>query len=339
MPTVSYGIANTANDVTQLPGAGLFDTVPASGTGSGFFYWVGFRFLAVAVPQGATITSATLTLKKDAAQSVAGTWGVLKGVNADTTAAWTTTDPSVATKTSQSVTIVDGATQNYDVAAIVQAIVNRAGWVSGNALGFAGDPTGATGLMAWIDYDASTTNCAQLSITYTTGGGGTVHQGALAISGVGSITATASRKAAGTLTIAGVGTLASAGSAKRAGALAVSGVGAVSVAGVRRQPGALAVSGAGDVSVTPALRQPGTLSASGSGSVSVTPSLRQPGALDVSATGGTTYQASAIFSGSAAFGGAAAVSFEADLITDEPEEPVTDGSAMMNRRRRLSAVR
>ena len=171
MPTVSYGISNTANDVADVAGFGIFDTTVANGTQTGFDFAAGLRFLGVAVPQGATIDSATLTLKKDAPNSIAGSWGVLKGVAADNAPAWTTTGPSSASKTTQSVSIVDGATQNYDVAAIVQAIVNRSGWASGNALAFAGDPTGTTGLMAWIDYSVSTTNCAQLSITYSTGGG------------------------------------------------------------------------------------------------------------------------------------------------------------------------
>lgn len=170
MPTVSYGITNTADDVLAAPGLGTQESNVANGLSTPFSFYVGLRFVGVAVPQGATITSATLTLKKDAANSSAGTWGSIKGVASDNAPAWTTTDPSVASKTTQSKTVIDGATQNYDVAAIVSAIVGRSGWSSGNALAFAGDPTGSSAVMAWVDYSTSSTNCAQLSITYTAGG-------------------------------------------------------------------------------------------------------------------------------------------------------------------------
>lgn len=172
MPTVSYGIANTADDVTayNVGSVVVEPTLPSNGFVGSLLFTAGLRFLGVAVPQGATITAATLTLKKDAANSSAGAWGALKGVNSNSAPAWATTDPISAAKTTQSVAIVDGATQTYDVAAIVQSIVNRTGWSSGNALAFAGDPTGATGAMAWTDYGSSTTNCAQISITYTAGG-------------------------------------------------------------------------------------------------------------------------------------------------------------------------
>lgn len=172
--TVTYQITDTADDVAErsLSGspAGMYDFYVPSGFDGARLYWAGIRFIGVAVPNGATITSATLTLKSPESAS-AGTWGVIKGVNSDNAPAWTTTGPLTASKTTQSKTIVDGATQAYDVAAIVQAIVGRAGWSSGGALAFVSDPTGSTGLMSWVDYDASSTDCAQLSITYTTGGG------------------------------------------------------------------------------------------------------------------------------------------------------------------------
>lgn len=173
MPTVSYGITNTADDGSAIPGIAAYSDVnPANGLYSGYPVSVGFRFLGVAVPQGATIDSATLTLKKDTASpNTAGNWGIIAGVNSDNAALFSAANPpNTATKTSESVTVVDGATQNYDVKPIVQAIVNRSGWTSGNALAFAGNQTGSTGVMFWIDFFGSSTDCAQLSITYTAGG-------------------------------------------------------------------------------------------------------------------------------------------------------------------------
>lgn len=170
MPTLSLGIINTADDVSAYSYLGSPTTLepgaPANGVIQTIPFTVGFRFQAVAVPAGAVITAATLTLKKDAGSSTPGTWGEIRGVASDNAPPWTTVDPIAAPKTSQSKTVVDGATQAYDVAGIVQAIVGRAGWASGNALAFAGVIDGATGAMAWIDFGASAANSAKLSITY-----------------------------------------------------------------------------------------------------------------------------------------------------------------------------
>lgn len=170
MPTVSLGIINTADDISAYSYLGsptmIEPGAPANGVLQTIPFTAGFRFQAVAVPKGAIITAATLTLKKDAASSTPGTWGEFRGVAADNAPPWTTVDPIAAAKTTQSKPIVDGATQAYDVAAIVQAIINRAGWASGNALAFAGVIGSATGAMAWIDFGASAANSAKLSITY-----------------------------------------------------------------------------------------------------------------------------------------------------------------------------
>lgn len=174
MPTVSYGITNTADDVTDYTSIGA--GVDTNNTSNGLVFGaysipIGLRFLLVSVPQGATISAATLTLKKNASQPyIATSHGSIKGVASDSAPAWATTRPALASLTAQSVTVVDSATVAYDVAAIVQAIVNRAGWASGNAMAFAGDTTGANGAIAWVDYSVSSTDCAQLSITYTAGG-------------------------------------------------------------------------------------------------------------------------------------------------------------------------
>jgi len=233
VPTVSYGITNTADDVSDATsaGGGVDNTSVLQGLLFGTYSVpAGLRFLAVAVPQGATITAATLTLKKDASQPYISTnHGSLKGVASDNAPAWATTRPALAAKTTQSVSVVNSATVAYDVAAIVQVIVNRAGWVSGNALAFAGDTAGANGAITWVDYSTSATNCAQLSITYTTGGGGSSYAIAGAASGSAATAASPKRSApsAGAVTA----TAASAGSGSVARAITGSSISAGSVSG------------------------------------------------------------------------------------------------------------
>jgi hypothetical protein len=167
--TVNYGIANTADDAVYayeyLDNTYLFFGAYDSSQAAGV------HFSGVAVPQAATITSATLTVKRDDANTQAGSnYGVVKGVASDNAPAWTTTNPLAASKTTESVTVTNNATVAYDVAAIVQVIVNRAGWASGNAMAFVSDATGANGAVGVIDYVNSSTDAAQLSITYTSGG-------------------------------------------------------------------------------------------------------------------------------------------------------------------------
>jgi len=177
MPTVSYQITDTADDATDTGAlGGLSATQVTNGIAFGMYTLIaGLRFLGVAVPKGATITAATLELKKSATQQFIGTnHGRLRGAAVDNIAVWSASNsPATVTKTTESVVVADAATVAYDVKAIVQAIVNRAGWTSGNALAFVGDPTGADGALIWVDYGASPADAAKLSITYETGGGPT----------------------------------------------------------------------------------------------------------------------------------------------------------------------
>lgn len=171
MPTVSYSIVDTVDDVSYAPGLGLDVSGPAQGD-----YGiaglppisVGFRFRAIAVPAGATITSATLTLTRSSHLGGASL-GRLHGAATDNVALWTSTGPALVPKTTESVVVTSGATVAYNVTAIVQAIVSRAGWTAGNALGFAGDPTGSNGAIVWVDYQTNPTQAAKLSITYEEG--------------------------------------------------------------------------------------------------------------------------------------------------------------------------
>ena len=183
MPTVSYGITNTADDVTYnaddlggFQATLLFvgDFVPLTGLPSPNYS--GFRFPGVAVPAGATINSATLTLKRNDASPALGsssggsTFGAMRGLASDDAPSLDSSVLLSGTKTTASVTITNGATIALNVASIVQEVVGRSGWASGNALAFLSDPTGANGFIELIDRAASSTNCAQLSITYTAGG-------------------------------------------------------------------------------------------------------------------------------------------------------------------------
>lgn len=125
---------------------------------------LGLRYSGIAVPRGALITSATLALKSFAVGGGTGTkWGRLYGDAVDDAPAWSSSSrPDQIAKTTAFTTLnystVNDAILNQDVTAIVQEIVNRAGWTSGNALRIGGDPqagAGSDGQAVLRDLDSS----------------------------------------------------------------------------------------------------------------------------------------------------------------------------------------
>jgi hypothetical protein len=106
---------------------------------------VGARFNGVSVPAGASITTAYLQFQSDEAHSVPATL-TIKGQSADSPPTFTTTsfDLSSRPTTTAAVTWSPGAwvgigdaglaQRSSDLAGIVQEIVNRPGWTSGNSL-------------------------------------------------------------------------------------------------------------------------------------------------------------------------------------------------------------
>lgn len=132
----------------------------AIGGASGNQYNSWLMFTGVTIPQGATITSATLTLGTQGfAQAATAT---LKGSAADTIAAGPTTLAAfvAAARTTASTGFNQGST-TVNVTSQIQEIVNRAGWASGNNLVFYADSTSGTTLFStW-------TAGHSLSVTYT----------------------------------------------------------------------------------------------------------------------------------------------------------------------------
>lgn len=291
MPTVNNSITITADDASAVASPATLDaTGVIAGNVFGTNYYAGLRFLAVAVPQGATITSATLTLIVGGAAfggtgaGAASGFGNWKGVASDNAPTWSTANLAITTsRTTASATILGSTTvettRAHDVTSIVQEIVNRAGWVSGNALAIAGDPTGATSYCPYYDYVDNSAKAATLSITYASGGGGTgtasITLAALTASGTGKVTLRAtSGVTLSALTSSGTGKVAlKATAAVTLGALTVAGTGRLQITGTGAAAlsaltvagtGALQGAGTGSAAVTL-----GDLTAAGAGVVRV----------------------------------------------------------------------
>ncbi len=144
----------------------------------------GFRYTSIPIPNGATITDARLQFHVD--ESSSGTLEVIfHGEDIDDSPVLTTADFDLSSrnKTSASVNWIvpswptvseEGADQlSPDLSSIIQEIVNRPGWVSGNDISLFID--------AWPDNsgerhaesaEGEPANAAELTITWNTGAAG-----------------------------------------------------------------------------------------------------------------------------------------------------------------------
>lgn len=142
-------------------------------TGSGRSQMIGLRFPGLTVPKNATILSASLEFQIRTQQGSAGTTALTIHGEASNNAASisiSTKDLSNRTSTSASVAWSNLANpaagtkiQSPDLTAIVQEIVNRSGWASGNAMVMLIDGSGTRGVQA---YDGSASGAPVLRVTY-----------------------------------------------------------------------------------------------------------------------------------------------------------------------------
>ena len=188
--TDSYmtSITNDAGRVYTGSGlCSLTDTNLSPGShGSNDEWWSAARFTSVTIPNAATINSASLIY------TCAGTYNAGSNVVAfivaahasDNSGALATTGGDLNNTTRPQTTAVSGTwTQtsvtldteySISITSVIQEIVNRAGWASGNAITILVCVHSTTSLGEWQDYwsyDGSTTKAPKLNIDYTAGGG------------------------------------------------------------------------------------------------------------------------------------------------------------------------
>lgn len=128
------------------------------------------RFTGVAIPKNASISSASLAV---AANEVAGSRVVLRayGIDEDNTALFFE-NPEGRQKTDAVANVNDnlpstGNFLNIGVTSLVQEIVNRSGWSSGNAMGFWVMDYGSTSDGNYLRDSSGTSPNCRLSITAT----------------------------------------------------------------------------------------------------------------------------------------------------------------------------
>ena len=172
-PTVTINPAAIADDGYEYTVGNWDNTVIAMGyvAGATQLYHPGIRFPNVTVPQGATVSAATLGLYASSISADSGT-GTIYCRAVDNSGQFGTGAnlPSAVSKTTASVAMgpdMSTGAKTWNITAPVQEVINRAGFASGNAIGV---PIIATatgdGYRMFSDY-AVGSNIPYLEITYT----------------------------------------------------------------------------------------------------------------------------------------------------------------------------
>lgn len=186
MTTLNLQVAASNRDGYQLNDSGLFGDITSGvihvGNNSNPVV-AAFGFTGVTIPQGATINSASLIL------TGAGTYNAgaatiqatIYGEDADDSAVLTTANGNMSTRTNTTASVATGSLVSvvldteypFDVTSIIQEIVDRAGWVSGNALTLLLRDNGSDGSewQEYYSYDGDPMKAAKLNIEYDAGGG------------------------------------------------------------------------------------------------------------------------------------------------------------------------
>lgn len=114
---------------------------------------VGIRFPSVLIPQGSTITNAYITFTADEADSDSVTLSIY-GEDIDDSPLFTTASTNVSSRTSTTATVswaspaswtVGQEYQTPDISTVIEEIVGRVGWASGNALSILVDHVSGSG--------------------------------------------------------------------------------------------------------------------------------------------------------------------------------------------------
>jgi len=135
--------------------------------------WIGLRFNNVTIPQGAYIISAYVTFRAEDNETVT-TNSTIYGQAADNATTFTTASNNISSRARTSASVAwsmaswsSGTNQNTpEIRAVVQEIVNRSGWSSGNSLAVLLQSTTSGGDRDAVTYNANTTTAALLHVDY-----------------------------------------------------------------------------------------------------------------------------------------------------------------------------
>lgn len=176
--TIQLQINSDADDYSICPGMGDFE--PSSlvfGAGPFCSWWVGSCFGNVTVPKGAFINSAFLTYTSSDNRSTTNVNTKIYGVAADNATPATTfneadAEPSTTASTTWnaiSAWTTDTEYSSPDIKSVIQEIVNRAGFASGNKICLLHyNNVSDVAVRAPYSHESSPSKATKLQITYST---------------------------------------------------------------------------------------------------------------------------------------------------------------------------
>lgn len=141
---------------------------------------IGMRFQNITVPVGATITSATIQFHVDEVTANTAVTLTLTGEDTDDAATFTTTSNNIGSRTQTSASVSwaaphwanvsdeGSAQQTDDLSGIIQEIVDRGGWASGNDIVIMVRSHSGSGFRNAESWDGESANAPEITITYST---------------------------------------------------------------------------------------------------------------------------------------------------------------------------
>lgn len=141
---LNLAVSASSDDAFENAGTVTFGGWPTNPAADATNKWIGLRFQNVAIPAGVTVVSATLEVVPSASGDEPDV--TIFGIAEDDTETFAASSNNISGRPRTSASVAwsnadlgaDDATYFAapDLASVVQEIVDRAGWVSGNALGF-----------------------------------------------------------------------------------------------------------------------------------------------------------------------------------------------------------
>lgn len=170
---ITYQVKASADDAEEPNGraAAIGSTELEIGQDAGVARDVGVRFSGVTIPPGAIINSAFLEFKAAQGGSAAASFSIA-GEASDNAAAYTNVANSIKGRVRTASPVawqptawtLGGTYRSGDVKGILQQIINRAGWRSGNAAAFMITGSGTREAVA---FDSAAANATKLVVSYT----------------------------------------------------------------------------------------------------------------------------------------------------------------------------
>lgn len=174
MTTLSLQVGASSDDARENSG-----TVGLTGTSintSSIDKLLAFRWTGVTVPKGAPVTSAIISFYVTSTANDTPNGASVGVQDHDSAPTFTTASNDISTRSLTGTVTWSGSNigagwKTVDVTSLVQAVVNRSGWASGNALVVVVQGVSGTDLSI-TTWDGTPANAAKLDIEYTAASGG-----------------------------------------------------------------------------------------------------------------------------------------------------------------------